>query len=106
MGRLTRDGTAELVSRDQILRRERGHRGHEHTILMDRADAFSIGAAVADAVARPLLSIYRSSLAKSASVKFAVLPSSSSNNYLLCSAIFNKVLQKTRASRSPSQRKF
>ena len=24
MGRLTRDGTAELVSRDQILRRERG----------------------------------------------------------------------------------
>ena len=25
MSRLTRDGTAELVSRDQILRRERGH---------------------------------------------------------------------------------
>ena len=26
MSRLTRDGTAELVSRDQILRRERGRR--------------------------------------------------------------------------------
>ena len=35
MSRLTRDGTAEPVSRDQILRRERGHRKKHFSCLAD-----------------------------------------------------------------------
>ena len=38
MSRLTRDGTAELVSRDQILRRERGQ-GNIHFSLFSRPRA-------------------------------------------------------------------
>ena len=57
-------------------------------ILVDQADASSMGAAVAGAVARPLFYIYRSSVANCSSVKFAVPLPSSFKNSLLCSTIF------------------
>ena len=57
-------------------------------ILVDGTGAFSMSAAVAGAVARPLRSIYRSNLAKISIVKFAVPLSNSFKNSLLCSAIF------------------
>ena len=75
-------------------------------ILVDRAGVSSMDAAVADAVARLLLFIYRSSLTNSSSVKFAVPPSSSFKSSLLYSVIFSDALQKTCTSRSFNSRIF
>ena len=53
MGRLTRDGTAEPVSRDQILRRERGQ-GNTYAIN----DTFFITSSLPRLLALPLARVY------------------------------------------------
>ena len=72
-------------------------------MLKGWAGVSPMGAAVADAVAQPLLSIMmRSNLSSPQSVH----PSSAFWKFpYLASAIFYKVLQKTRTSRSPNSRK-
>ena len=73
-------------------------------ILVNRAGASSMGAAVAGAVARHLLSVYRSSLANSLSVTFAVPFQARSRTRSFALPSSAEVLQKTLTSRSPSLR--
>ena len=66
--------------------------GMNIAILVGWAGAVYMGAAVARAAARLLLSIYHSSLANCSSVKLAIPPSSSFEKLsLLCSAIPSQV---------------